>query len=76
MAQQKFTLDAQLEEIGLAISDLPCLNHKKSLIEFRTSRLRAIQATLRWMKQNEAAIRHWLVEQKSKNAIGEATHGS
>lgn len=57
MAQQKFTIDAQIEEVISAIEDYPYLTVKKSKADFRISRLRSALATLRWVKKNADELR-------------------
>jgi hypothetical protein len=62
---QKFSIEAQLEEVRMAIDDYKYLAIKSSVKEFRANRLRSVCRTLGWVQENEAAIRHWLAEQKS-----------
>ena len=53
---QKFTIDAQIEEVTMALDDYKYLQTPKQF-DFRVSRLRQVLATLRWVKEHGDVIK-------------------
>lgn len=63
---QKFSIDAQLEEVRMAIADYPGLNRggtiSKSKIDFRIERMKAVCMSLAFLKENRDAFLAWQKE--------------
>lgn len=72
---QKYSIDAQLEEVRMAMSDYPGLARggaiSKSKIDFRIERLKSVCRTLDWVKTNETELRAWIAAQKDKRIVDE-----
>lgn len=78
---EKFSIDAQIEELRMAIDNYPTIARmggmSKNKVEFRLQRLHATlhtlewvkhnQALFRWMKDNEAALHQWLAERYERD---------
>lgn len=69
---QKFSIDAQLEEVRMAIADYPGLQRggaiSKSKVDFRIERLQAVCASLAFLKESRDAFLAWQRELREKDA--------
>jgi hypothetical protein len=80
MASKKYSIDAQIEEVTMALDDYRFLQIKPSKIEFRSDRLRSALATLRWVKENgdvlKALVRLKNIQQQDPEAFERALEAS
>lgn len=73
----KISLDQQIEEMERELQDrdkiLPSVKFKRSEFEYRIERAKAVLATLKFVKANEAGFREYIASKKAdESEAGEA----